>query len=96
VENNLGLVEFLLDLEDAVGLLGILVLGEVLLQFGHGESGCAGCPTGAGVLGEELVDDLAEKLVSHEGRILVIGDNDAADTLGTAVGVESVVCRMRM
>lgn len=96
MENNLGLVELLLDLEDAVGLLRVLVLGEVLLQLGHGEGGCSGCPTGAGVLGEKLVDNLAEKLVSHEGRVLVVGDDDAADALSTAVGVESVVYRMRM
>jgi hypothetical protein len=32
----------------------------------------------------------------HKGRVLVIGDDDTADTLSSAVGVESVVCRMRM
>ncbi|KAI6759579.1 hypothetical protein HG530_010259 [Fusarium avenaceum] len=81
VENNLGLVKLLLDLEDAVGLLGVLVLGKVVLQLGHGKGGCAAVPAGAGVLGKELVDDLAEKLMRHKGRVLVVGDDDAADTL---------------
>lgn len=96
MENDLSLVKLLLNLEDAIGLLRVLVLCEVLLQLGHGESGCAGGPAGAGVLGEELVDDLAKKLMCHKGRVLVIGDDDTADTLGAAVGVESVVCRMHM
>lgn len=96
MENDLGLVKLLLNLEDAVGLLGVLVLCEVLLQLGHRESGRAGGPAGAGILGEELVDNLAKKLMCHKGRVLVIGDDDTADTLSSAVGVESVVCRMRM
>lgn len=37
VQNNLGLVELLLDLHDAIGLLGILVLGQVVLELGHDE-----------------------------------------------------------
>lgn len=37
VQNNLGLVELLLDLHDAVGLLGILVLGQVVLELRHDE-----------------------------------------------------------
>lgn len=43
------------------------------------------------MLGEELVDDFAEELVGDQGGVLVVGDDDAADALGAAVGVESVV-----
>lgn len=43
------------------------------------------------MLGEELVDDLAEELVSDQGGVLVVGDDDAADALGAAVGVEGIV-----
>jgi len=41
--------------------------------------------------GEELVDDLGEELVGDEGRVGVVADDDAADALGPAVGVEGVV-----
>ncbi|KAK1256283.1 hypothetical protein MKX07_008542 [Trichoderma sp. CBMAI-0711] len=92
VQHNLGLVELLLDLHDAVGLLGVLVLGEVVPELGEGQDGLAGGPRGARVLGEELVDDLAEELVRDEGGVLVVRDDDAADALGAAVGVEGVVC----
>lgn len=56
VQDDLGLVELLLDLEDGVGLLGVLVLCEVLLELGQGELRFASGPRGARVLGEELVD----------------------------------------
>ena len=94
MEDNLCLVELLLDLHDAVGLLRVLVLCEVLLELGHDEGGCAAGPAGSGVLGEELVDDLAKELMRHEGRVLVVRDDDAADALGAAVGVEGVVCKI--
>lgn len=41
--------------------------------------------------GEELVDDFAEELVGYEGGVLVVGDDDAADAFGAAVGVKGVV-----
>lgn len=94
VQDNLGLVELLLDLEDAVGLLRVLVLLEVLLQLGHGDGGRSRGPGRPRVLGEELVDDLAEELVGYEGRILLVGDDDTADALAAAVGVECVVCNV--
>lgn len=37
VQHNLGLVELFLDLHDAVGLLGILILGQVFLELRHAE-----------------------------------------------------------
>lgn len=91
VQHNLSLVKLLLDLHDAVGLLRVLVLFEVVLQLGEGQDRLASGPRGARVLGEELVDDFAEELVGDQGGVLVVGDDDAADALGAAVGVESVV-----
>lgn len=41
VQHNLGLVQLLLDLHDAVGLLGVLVLGEVVRQLGEGQGDVA-------------------------------------------------------
>lgn len=92
VQHNLGLVELLLDLHDAVGLPGVLILGEVVLELGHDQGGLAGGPRRARVLGEELVDDLAEDLVRDERGVLVVRDDDAADALCAAVGVKSVIC----
>jgi hypothetical protein len=43
------------------------------------------------MFGEELVDDFAEELVGDKGGVLVVGDDDAADALGTAVCVEGVI-----
>lgn len=94
VQDNLGLVKLLLNLHDAVGLLRVLVFFEVVLQLGEGQDGLASGPRGARVLGEELVDDFAEELVGDQGGVLVVGDDDAADALGAAVGVESVVWLM--
>lgn len=44
VQHNLGLVQLLLDLHDAVGLLGVLVLGEVVRQLGEGQGDVAISP----------------------------------------------------
>lgn len=93
VEHNLGLVQFLLDLHDAVGLLGVLVFDNVLFELRQGACVLAqrgigeSCP---GMLGEELVDDLGKKLVSHKGRVVAIGHNDTGHALGPAVCVECV------
>ena len=44
----------------------------------------------AGVFGQELVDDFGKELVGYEGWVVVVGDYDAGDALGAAVGVECV------
>ena len=44
------------------------------------------------MLCQELVDYLAQKLVGHERRVLVVGDDDSADAFGPSVSVECVVC----
>lgn len=40
---------------------------------------------------QELVYDFGEELVSYEGGVGVVGDYDAADAFGAAVGVECIV-----
>lgn len=40
--------------------------------------------------GEELVDDFGEQLVRDEGGVVLVGDYDAGDAFGAAVGVEGV------
>ena len=91
VQHNLRLVELLLYLHDAVCLLRVLVFCQVVAQLGEGEGRLARGPGGARVAGEELVDALAEELVGDEGGVLMVGDYDATDAFGAAVGVEGVV-----
>jgi hypothetical protein len=42
------------------------------------------------VLGEELVDNLGQKLVRNKRRVFAVGNNDAGDTFGPTVGMECV------
>ena len=90
VKHNLGLIEFLLDLHDAVGGVRVLVLDNVLLELGEGQLCIRVCKGRARVSRQELVEDLGEQLVGDEGGILVVGDDDAGDALAAAVGVEGV------
>lgn len=97
MQHDLGLIQLLLDLDDAVRLRRVLVLGDVLFQLGEGELGLAlgeGGVGGAGVLGDELVDDLGEDAVGNHGGVFVVGDYDAADAFCAAVGVECVFWRV--
>jgi hypothetical protein len=71
VQHNLRLVQLLLDLHDAVRLLRVLVLGDVLLQLREGQLGRGG-KGGPRILGQELVDDLREQLVRDEGGVFVV------------------------
>ncbi len=91
VKHNLGLVQLALDLHDAVGLVRVLVLDNVILQLREGERGRAVGPLRARVGGQELVDDFGEELVRDQGRVGVVADDDAADAFRPAVGVEGVV-----
>lgn len=90
VQHDLGLIQFLLDLHDAVGLLRVLVLDNVFLELGVRARGIGGGEDIARVLVQELVDDFGEELVGNEGGVFVVGDDDAGDTLGAAVRVEGV------
>lgn len=90
VQHNLGLVELLLDLHDAVCGVRVLVFGNVLLELGEGQLGVGVGEGGARVARQELVEDLGQQLVGDESRVLVVGDDDAGDALAAAVGVEGV------
>lgn len=58
MQHDLGLIQLLLNLHDAVSLGWILVLDDVIFEFGEGECGIGGGPGGARVGGEKLVDNL--------------------------------------
>lgn len=90
MQHDLRLVQLLLNLHDAVGLLGILVLDNVFFELGEGAGGIGDGEDVARVLVQELVDDFGEELVGYEGGVFVIGDEDAGNAFGAAVGVESV------
>jgi hypothetical protein len=94
VQHDLSLVQFLLDLHDAVRLLWILVLHDVFLQLGKRQRRIGRSPRRARVLCEELVDNFREELVRYQARIVVVGDDNATDALRATVGVERVVCNL--
>lgn len=50
MQGNLGLIELHLDFEDAVGLVRVLVLGQVVLELRDVESWVAGYPGRLGVI----------------------------------------------
>jgi len=91
VQHNLCLVQLLLNLHDTVCLLWVLVFDNVVFQLGVAECVFAGAGEGgAWVFGEKLVADLGKELMGDQLGVLFVGDYDAADTFGPAVGVECV------
>lgn len=90
MQDNLGLVELFLDLHDAVGLMGVLVLDNVLFERGKRQFGVGVGKGRAGVTRQELVDDLGEKLMGDKGGVFLVGDDDSGDSLTATVGVKGV------
>lgn len=93
MQYNLRLVQLLLDLHDRIGLLRVLVLGEVFFELGEVEGRGGRGEGGARALGEELVDDFGKELVRDEGGVVGVANNDASDAFGAAVGVKNVRLR---
>ena len=62
MQDDLGLVQLLLDLHDAIRLGGVLAGVEVLLEAGKADGVVLGDLTGlpARVLGEEVIEGLGE------------------------------------
>jgi hypothetical protein len=89
LHQDLGLVELLLDLHDTVGVLGVLVLCEVVLELGPADL-AAVLERGDRVLREELVDEPRQDLVRDEAGILAVAYDDAGDALAATVDVEGV------
>ena len=93
VQHNLGLIQLLLNLHNTVGLLRVLVLHNVFLQLRQGACALAQGrvrPRCAGVLCEELVDDLGKELMGNQRRVIAVGDDHTGHTLGPAVSVKCV------
>jgi hypothetical protein len=72
VQHDLRLVQLLLDLHDAIRLLRVLVLHDVILELWERERGVRVCPRGARVLSQELVDDLGKELMGYKRGVVVI------------------------
>lgn len=68
----------------------VLVLDDVLLELRERTFGVGRREDVARVFVEELVDYLGEELVGDKDGVFVVGDDDAADAFGAAVGVEGV------
>lgn len=78
MHGDLGLVELVLDPQEDVGLVGVLVLCEILLQLGHGE--VPGRPRrGLRIGRQELVQDSVEEAVRGQLRVFKVRGDDAAD-----------------
>lgn len=86
MQNDLGLVQLLLNLEDAIHLVWVLVRLNVGLEGGEGHRVTGG--GGVRVQGEELIQHLREDLVSSQGRVLIIANNHSGDALGSRVDVK--------
>lgn len=91
VKNDLGLVQLLLNLKDAIHLVWVLVCLDVGLEGGEGHRITGG--GGVRVKGEELVEHLRKDLVSSQGWILIVANDDSGDALGSRVDVECEICR---
>ena len=91
MQHDLRLVQLPLHLHNTVRLVRILVFHHILLQL-RVRYPChrRRRERRPGVRGEELVDDLGEELVRDERGVLRVGDDEAADPLRGAVGVEGV------
>lgn len=95
VQHDLGLVELLLNLHSAVGILGVLVSLYVVLELRKRHLGALFCEAvvgGARVLGDKLVDDLSEDTVCGEPRIFLVGDDEPAYGVGVGIDVEHASC----
>lgn len=92
MQNNLGVVKLLLNLQDTAHVLRILVLVDVRLEVGERNGPGGSC--GGGVLGREFVKELGEDLVGGHGRVFVVADDDTGDSgrLARGVDVEGEIC----
>ena len=95
MQHNLRFIQLLLNLHDTVRLLRILVLDDVFFQGREIEGWGGVCEGGAGVAGEEFVDDFGEELVGNQGWVVGVADDDAGDAFSAAVGMKGVSYRLR-
>lgn len=91
MQHDLRLIQLFLDLHNSVRLLWILIFLQILLQCreGHFTSLCIR-PAAPRELGHELIHDLAEQLMRHQGGVLVIADDYAGAAFAAGVRVEGV------
>lgn len=90
MQYDLRLIQLLLDFHDAVRLLWILILLDVLFKLGKGKCGIGIRKGGAWVSGEKFIDHFGEELMGNEGGVVGVTDYYACDAFGATVGVECV------
>jgi hypothetical protein len=94
LQSLLGLVQFPLNLYDAVSVVRVLELFDVPAKVTLRLSiliclqACLVRPRRLGELAGEFVQDLAEQLVGHELVVVLVGDDDAGATLAAGVDVD--------
>ena len=90
MQHNFCLIEFFLDLHNAIRLLRILVFHNVFFKLGKVEGGGGVCEGGSWVARQKFIDYLGKKLMSDESRVIGIANYDSGNSFGTTVGVKSV------
>jgi len=90
MQNNFRLVQLFLNLHDTICLLRVLILFDVFFELGESECGVGVCEGGAGVAGEEFIDDFGEELMGDERGVVRVADYNTCDAFGAAIGVECV------
>ena len=90
MQHNLRLIQFLLDLHNAIRLLRILIFHNVFFKLGKVEGRVGIGEGGSGVARQKFIHYLRQKLMSDESRVVGITDYDSGNTFGTTVGVKCV------
>lgn len=88
MQHNFGLIQFLLNLHDAVCLMRVLVFDNIFLERRKIERGRRIGECGARILGQELVDHFGEQLVRDQTGVVRVTDYDSCNALRAAVGME--------
>ena len=94
LQGLLSLVQFPLNLHDAVSIVRVLELFDVPPKVALGQAVLVGLQAGLvrprrlGELAGELVQDLAQQLVRDELVVVLVGDDDAGAPLAAGVDVD--------
>ncbi len=81
VQHDFSLIQLLLNLHDAVRLLWILILDDVLFELREGDIGIRRGEGTPWILGQKLIQDFGEQLMSGQGGVVLVGDDDARHAL---------------
>lgn len=90
MQHNLRLIQFFLNLHNAICLLRVLVFYNVFFELGK-VKGWVGVSEGRSwVARQEFIDYFGEKLMGHEGRVVGIADYYSGNSFSATIGVECI------